>query len=292
MRNPRAVKREERARHAEHIKTLRAMWLRKQRRKQRRKLYEEVKLEWSMRLQLGPWQDFYDELMRDYKNLLDGRVVDFASLRGRSHSLMEWIRHTNDQIIEYDRMHVKKREWHYQAIVNGHMRVFGDVNGIRSLEHLEARVAQISGVIRTRLDKSRISPRPCLTVFVTLTIPPGNRNKMLKLIKECVNAENAGFSLGERQRADRYDYVDIEGSPAISSLRFDVARYDSLDISKSTAFQRFRRRRKHKERKPPDISTIHGRLRIVLQNRTVFKHWIRTGETPYTRKSNHNNVCT
>lgn len=193
---------------------------------------------------------------------------------------MGWIRHVNESVIGYDRMHVETREWHYKMIINGHMIVFGDINGAVSLEHLEAKVAQIPGVTRTRINKNRKGMRPCLTIFVLLTMLPQDHREMVALINEHVHAENSEVSLVERQRLDRYDFVDIDESPVISSLRFDVARYDSLDLSKSTVFQRFLRRRKYKERKPPDTSTIRGRLRIVFQNSVAVRWWIRTGEPP------------
>jgi len=291
---PRAVKREERDHHVECMKALRSGlnldcsmcvvskcsicvvsdgW---------RKFYQKVKLEWSMCLAPESWQDSYDTLMIDYQKMFAGEYVEYALLNKKSNVLLGWIRHTNESVIEYNIMHVEKREWHFKMIINGHMVIFGDINGVRSLEHLEAKVAQIPGVIRTRVEKkkNRNGMRPCLTIFVSLNILQQSHREMVVLITNHVIAENAGFSLVGRCRVDRYDYVEIDESPVASSLKFDVTRYDSLDLSESTAFQRLRRRRKYKEHKSPDTSTIRGRLRIVFQNRAVFKHWIKTGEPP------------
>lgn len=199
-----------------------------------------------------------------------------SSLNRRSYVLIEWIHHVNKSVIEYNRMHVEKREWYRNLIVNRHMQVFGDVNGTRSLEHLDVKVTQIPGVIRTRVDKT-IGKRPCLTIFVSLDMAPASYRQMVALVKAHIDAENAGFSLVERQFTDRYDFVDISDSPVVSSLKFNVDRYNSLDLSKSTVFQRFRRRLKHRKRKPPNVNTIRGRLKIVFQNRKAIKRWVKTG---------------
>ena len=246
----------------------------------KKKFYEKVKLEWSLCLQPETWQKAYDALIRDYKKLLAGEDMGYADLYLRSCTLIERIHHVNESVIEYNRMHVEKREWYCKWLVNGHIQVFGDVNGARSLAHLEAKVTQIPGVIRTRVHKVKNGIRPCLTVFVSLNIAPESHRQMVSVIKAHIDAENAGFSLVERQLADRYDFVDVGDSPVASSLRFDVTRYDSLDLSKSTVFQRFRRRWKHRKRKPPNVSTIRGRLKIVFQNRKAVKRWVKTGETP------------
>lgn len=260
------------------------------------RLYEEVKLEWSMCLQPETWQKAYDALIRDYEKLLAGEDMGYADLYLRSCTLIERIHHVNKSVIEYNRMHTEKREWFRNLIINGHVQVFGAVNGIRSLKHLESKVAQISGVIRTRVDTPRVQ-RPCLTIFVFLNMAPASYKQMISVVDAHIGAENAGFSLVERQFADRYDFVDISDSPVVSSPRFDVDRYDSLDLSKSTVFQRFRRRRKHriskptmfqrfrrqrKHRKsmPPDVNTIRGRLKMVFRAGKAVTHWLRTGETP------------
>lgn len=284
-----AVNREERDRHAECLNALRTEkcsrcvvskcsmcvvsdgW---------RKFYQKVKLEWSMCLAPESCQDSYDTLMIDYQKMFTGEPVAYSSLNRRSYALLGWIRHVNESTIECNRMNVEKRGWYRNLIVNGHVQVFGGVNGTRSLKHLESKVVQIPGVIRTRIDTTIGAKRPCLTIFVSLDMAPASYRQMISVVKAHIEAENVGVSLVERQFADRYDFVDIGDSPVVSSPRFDVDRYDSLDLSKSTVFQRFRRRRKHRKRKPPDINTVWGRLKIVFRGRKVIKYWLKTGEAP------------